>query len=40
VLNRAIRVDEQGWYYEADQRRAELIARALDLERAKGVRRR
>ena len=37
VLNRVIRVTEEGWEYEADQRHGELIVRGLGLEEAKGV---
>ena len=37
ILNRVIRVDEEGWNYEADQRHAELIIKAMNLEGAKGV---
>ena len=37
VLNRTIRVNEEGWHYEADQRHADLIIKALNLEGAKGV---
>ena len=37
ILNRVIRVSESGWFYEADQRHAELIVKALNLEGAKGV---
>ena len=37
VLNRIIRIDESGWHYEADQRHAELIIKAMNLESAKAV---
>ena len=37
VLSRIIRVSEQGWEYEGDQRHAELIVKALSLENAKSV---
>jgi len=37
VLNRIIRVDGVGWHYEADQRHAEYIVKALNLEGAKAV---
>lgn len=37
ILNRVIRVGEKGWEYEPDQRHADLIVRALDLQSAKGV---
>ena len=37
ILNRVIRVNQSGWFYEADQRHAELIVKALNLEGAKGV---
>ena len=32
VLNRTIRITEQGWEYEPDQRHAELIVEELGLE--------
>ena len=32
VLNRILRLDEHGLYYEADPRHAELIVRALDIQ--------
>ena len=34
ILNRIVRVDAEGWHYEADQRHAELIIEALDLQKA------
>ena len=37
VLNRILRVGEDGWEYEPDQRHAELIINALGLQKAKGV---
>ena len=37
VLSRIIRVSEQGWEHEGDQRHAELIVKALSLENAKSV---
>ena len=37
VLNRVIRVTEQGWEYEADQRHGELVVKGMGLEGAKGV---
>jgi hypothetical protein len=37
VLNRVIRVDDEGWHYEDDQRHCELILRGLRLEGVKGV---
>jgi hypothetical protein len=37
ILNRVIRVDENGWEYEADQRHGEMIVRSLDMTNAKGV---
>ena len=37
ILNRVIRVDHEGWHYEADQRHAEIIVSALGLENAKAV---
>ncbi len=37
ILNRVIRVTRDGWEYEPDQRRAELIIKGLKLEDAKGV---
>ena len=37
VLNRILRVGEQGWEYEPDQRHAELIIKGLGLEKANGV---
>eukprot|EP00974_Lingulodinium_polyedra_P040502 3889576-Lingulodinium_polyedra.AAC.1 len=36
VLNRVIRIDREGWSYEADQRHAELLIRQLGLRGAKG----
>ena len=36
ILNRIIRVTENGWEYEPDQRHADLIVRGLGLEKAKG----
>ena len=38
VLNRVIRVSEDGWEYEPDQRHAEIIVKTLGLREAKGVR--
>ena len=37
VLNRVIRVTDEGWEYEADQRHAELIIKTLKLESSKPV---
>ena len=37
VLNRVIRVEEDGWRYEADQRHGEVIIRTLNMESAKGA---
>lgn len=37
VLNKIILVSEQGWECEGDQRRAELIVKALNLENAKSA---
>ena len=37
VLNRTIRVTENGWEYEADQRHADIIVKELNLRDAKGV---
>ena len=37
VLNRIVRVDKDGWYYEADQRHGEMIIKTLNMEGAKGV---
>ncbi len=37
VLNRVIRVTEEGWEYEADQRHGEMIVNTLNLQEAKGV---
>ena len=37
VLNRVVRVSEQGWEYEPDQRHAELIIEELGLAEAKAV---
>jgi hypothetical protein len=37
VLNRTIRVTDQGWEYEADQRHADLLIKGLNLQEAKGV---
>ena len=35
VLNRNIRMDREGWHYEADQRHGELTVKALNLQEAK-----
>ena len=37
VLNRVVRVTEDDWEYEADQRHADLLVEGLGLERAKSV---
>ena len=37
VLNRIIRMDNDGWHYEADHRQGELIVKALNLQEAKLV---
>jgi len=37
VLNRIVRVTEQGWEYEADQRHAEIIIEGMKLGEAKSV---
>ena len=37
ILNRIIRVDEEGWQYEADQRHAEVLIQEMGLTEAKGV---
>ena len=37
VLNRIIRMDHEGWHYEADQRHGELIVKASNLQEAKSV---
>ena len=37
VLSRIIRVSEQGWECEGDQRYAELIVKSLNLENTKSV---
>ena len=37
ILNRVIRVNENGWEIEADQRHVDLLIRGLSLEQAKGV---
>ena len=37
VLNRVIRITEDGWEYEPDQRHAEIIVEAMWLTEAKGV---
>ncbi len=37
ILNRVIRCTKKGWEYEADQRHAEYLVRALNLEEAKAV---
>ena len=37
VLNRIIRVTEDGWEYEADQRHADLIVEGLGLSQAKSA---
>jgi hypothetical protein len=37
ILNRVIRVTEEGWEYEADQRHADLIVKAMGMQEANGV---
>ena len=37
VLNRVLRVTEEGWEYEADQRHAELIVEGMNLSEANSV---
>ncbi|MDA8582761.1 reverse transcriptase domain-containing protein [bacterium] len=37
VLNRVIRVTDSGWMYETDQRHAELLVEAFDLQEARPV---
>ena len=37
VLNRVIRIDKEGWSYEADQRHAYLLIDQLHLQGAKSV---
>ena len=37
VLNRVIRITENGWEYEADQRHGELIVEMMGLKEANGV---
>ena len=37
VLNRIVRVGEDGWEYEPDQRHAELIVEAMGMSDAKGI---
>ena len=37
VLNRVIRVTENGWEYEPDQRHADIIIEAMGMKEAKGV---
>ena len=37
MLNRVIRVGDDGWEYEPDQRHAELIVEAMGMNAAKGV---
>ena len=37
VLNRVLRVTDEGWEYEADQRHAELIVEGMNLKEANGV---
>jgi hypothetical protein len=37
ILNRVIRVTPAGWEYEADQRHAEIMMMAMNLEKAKSV---
>ena len=37
ILNRIIRVKEEGWEYEADQRHGELIVKTLNMEESKAV---
>ena len=37
ILNRVVRWTPQGWEYEADQRHAELIVKAMGVEKGKAV---
>ena len=37
VLNRVLRVTEEGWAYELDQRHIDLLIEGLGLQHAKGV---
>ena len=37
VLNRIIRMDHDGWHYEADQRHGEFIVNASNLQEATSV---
>ena len=37
VLNRVLRITEQGWEYEPDQRHAEIIIDSMGMQEAKGV---
>ena len=37
MLDRVIRIDKEGWSYEADQRHAELLIQQLGLQGAKSV---
>ena len=37
ILNRIIRCDENGWQYEADQRHADYLIRALNMTEANPV---
>ena len=37
ILNRVVRIKEEGWEYEADPRHAELIVKSLNLSEAKSV---
>ncbi len=36
-MNRVIRITEEGWEVEADQRHGEVMVQQLGLENAKGV---
>ena len=37
ILNRVIRITDDGWEYEADQRHADIIIKEMNLQDAKGV---
>ena len=37
VLSRIIRITESGWEYEPDQRHADIIVEAMNLQKSKGV---
>ena len=37
VFNRMIRMTDQGWEYEADQRHSDIIIKAMEMEECKPV---